>query len=148
MRIDITGQRNHEMEPLHDYVTRRLRFVLSRFGGQIVRVGVRLVRLPTVAGEPCLGCRLTIRLVSGQKVLAEVSHTGPLTAIDQAVERSRRLVGLRLVNPRAGASSGTADVSSPLGTATSEPIDYLRRRKKKGVGSGPVAVNKKVSMRS
>ena len=108
MRITISGQGIDEMETLRDYVTQRLRFVLSRFGGEITRVRVRLVDNRTERGETHLACRLTISLVSGRKILAEVSHTDVYAAIDQAVDRARRSVRLSLDTTRAGATSRMA----------------------------------------
>jgi ribosomal subunit interface protein len=118
MRIDISGRGIEEVETLRDYVTQRLRFVLSRFGGQITRVGVRLVERETVRGESRLECRLTIRLVSGRKILVDVSDTDGYAAIDRAVERARRFVGLRLDKPRAGVADRMVGASSQVGDAT------------------------------
>jgi ribosomal subunit interface protein len=104
MRITVSGRGVDVMETLRDYVDQRLRFVLSRFGGQITRVGVGLVGGQTVRGETCLQCRLTISLASGQKILAEVSDTDAYAAIDRAVERAGRFVALRLDQACAGTS--------------------------------------------
>jgi ribosomal subunit interface protein len=94
MRITISGQGVDGMETFRDYVDQRLRFVLSRFGGQITRVGVGLVGGQTVRGATRLQCRLTIRLACGRKILAEVSDTDAYAAIDRVVERAGRLVAL------------------------------------------------------
>lgn len=147
MRIDITGQGIDEMDQLHRYVTQRLLFVLSRFGGAITRVGVHLVRMQTVPDEPRLGCRLTIRLVSGRKILADIADTDTHAAIDQAVERARRLVGLRLAQPRVRGDGMRAGVSSRVSDTTAEPVDAPRGRRSKVVGGHTGIVNKKGSMR-
>jgi putative sigma-54 modulation protein len=96
MRIDISGQGLDVTDTLRDHVDQRLRFVLSRFGGQITRVGVRLVGCQRVRGETSLQCQLTISLVSGPKILADVSDTDVYAAIDRAVERTGRFVALKL----------------------------------------------------
>ncbi len=97
MRIDVTGSGIEELEPLKTYVTQRLLFVLSRFGERITRVGARLVRIQTESEEAQLRCRVTVSLNSGRKILAEVSDRDAYAAIDETVDRVRRLVGLRLV---------------------------------------------------
>lgn len=147
MCIDVTGSGIEEMEPLQTYVTQRLLFILSRFGGQITRVGVRLVQKQMAPQEPRLECRLTIRLHSGRKILAEVSDTDAYAAIDQAVERTRRLVGLRLVKPRTGVAGGRAGASAAVGDTSTERIDYRRGRRKKGVNGASFSVNRKGSLR-
>lgn len=147
MRIDVTGSGIEEMEPLRAYVTQRLLFVLSRFGGQITRVGVRLVQMQTAPWEPRLDCRLTIRLHSARKILAEVSDANAYAAIDQAVERARRLVGLRLVKSRTGVAGGRVSASAAVSDAPAEHIDYPRGRRKKGVNDASFAVNRKGSLR-
>jgi ribosomal subunit interface protein len=101
MRIDIKQQEIHDWEPIRRYVTERLRFVLSRFGGQITRVGVRLSRIQTEAGAFHMECRLTLRLASGGKMQVQVSDVDAYAAIDRAAERARRVVNLRFANPRA-----------------------------------------------
>lgn len=144
MRIDVTGSETDDVELLHHYVTQRLLFVLSRFGGQITRVGVRLVQMQPVPGEFRLGCRLTIRLVSGRKVFVEVSDTDPYAAIDQVVDRAQRLVGLRVVKPQAGRAN---ERSAAVDDAGPEPDDYPRRRRKKEPGRTSVGVNRKGDIR-
>jgi ribosome-associated translation inhibitor RaiA len=147
MRIAITGQGIDEMDQLHRYVTQRLLFVLSRFGGAITRVGVRLVRMQTAPDAPRLGCRLTISLVSGRKIHADIADTEAHAAIDQAVERARRLVGLRLARPRVRADGMRAGVSSRESDTTPEPVDAPRGQRSKVVGSHAGSVNHKGSIR-
>ena len=117
MRITISGQGIDAMETMRDYVTQRLRFVLSRFGGEITRVRVHLVKNRTERGETHLACRLTISLVSGRKIFADVSHTDVYAGIDQAVDRVRRSVRLSLDTTRAGVTSGMAGAWSRVGGA-------------------------------
>ena len=145
MRIEVTGSGIEEIEPLKIYVTQRLLFVLSRFGGRITRVGARLVRLQTASGEAQLGCRLTVSLNSGRKILTEVSDRDAYAAIDQAVDRVRRLVGLRLVPLNGEVERGRVGASLAVGAGPLDLADYPQSRRKKGGGSVSIAVSRKKS---
>ena len=124
MRIDVTGSGIEEIEPLKTYMTQRLRFVLSRFGERIARVGARLARIQIAPGEAQLRCRLTIRLNSGRKILAEVSDRDAHAAIDQAVDRVQRLVGLSLVEFKGKVEHGRRRAPGP----GNNPLQRRRRR--------------------
>lgn len=101
MRIDMKGQGIDEIDMLQVYARRRLLFVLSRFGAEIIQVGTHLSRIAAGSGQPFLRCHLTITLYSGRKIVVEVLDRDAYVAIDQAVERARRLIRLRVVKSRA-----------------------------------------------
>ncbi len=146
MRIDVTGSGIEEIEPLKTYVTQLLLFVLSRFGERITRVGARLVRIQTEPGEAQLGCRLTVSLNSGREILAEVSDRDAYAAIDQAVDRVRRLVGLRLAKLNGEVERGRVVASVAVGAGPPDVAHYPRSRRKKG-GGASIAVSGKGSPR-
>ncbi|ETW97981.1 MAG: hypothetical protein ETSY1_20535 [Candidatus Entotheonella factor] len=132
MRIDVTGSGIEELEPLKTYVTQRLLFVLSRFGERITRVGARLVRTQTEAEEAQFGCRLTVSLNSGRKILAEVSDRDAYAAIDQAVDRVRRFAGLRLVKQNGEVERRRVTASAAAGAGPPEVTHCPQSRRKKG----------------
>jgi ribosomal subunit interface protein len=144
MRIDVTGSGIEEIEPLKIYVTQRLRFVLSRFGERITRVGARLSRIQTEPEKAQLRCRLTVSLNSGRKILAEVSDRDAYAAIDQAVDRAQRFVGLRLVKLNGKVEHGRRHAPVAVRAGLPEVARYPRSRRKQG-GGASIAVSGKGS---
>jgi hypothetical protein len=72
---------------LRDWIRRRLRFVLGRFGSQISRVTVHLAGTNGHAGDRDNRCRIVAVLVPTGQVSVEVSETDLHTALARAAER-------------------------------------------------------------
>ncbi len=100
MRLDIFGHGMDVSETLRTHVEQRLRFTLSRFGGRIARVVVRLGVLNASRGGTDTGCRITVSLVRLSQVIVEDTDTDMCAAIDRAVDRAGRSIQRRLTRVR------------------------------------------------
>ena len=96
MRIEIEGHPFKGAEELRDYLVRRLRFALGRFGERIsgVRVGVEEVN--GRRGDVEITCWIIVDLVRLRRVLAEGTDVSTKRAIDRAVDRAERSVHRRV----------------------------------------------------
>lgn len=105
MRVELSVKGVKGEETLKEYVERRMHFVLSRFGSELLRVAIRLTKtaLPQEAGQK--RCQVAIKLLSGGSVSVEATHADLFAAIDRAAERASRSVERRLLEKRCLARS-------------------------------------------
>lgn len=114
MRIDIQGVRFALTAALLDHTVRRLRFALTRTGGRIKRVVVRLGHGKGPRRGENRFCRIQVVLDHAPPVLIEDAGADLYAAIDRAAERAGRSVArsvdrlhesVRLARPQSDSSA-------------------------------------------
>ena len=88
---DLTGA-------VHSYVERRLRFALSRFGGRVGHVTVRM----SADGPVSSRCRIEAELLPFGHVAVEETDSDLFAAIDRVTGRIGRLFSRKLERTREG----------------------------------------------
>lgn len=83
-------------QALQLYVERRLRFVLSRFGGRVGQVTVRI----EADGKTDVRCRIATQILPFGSVTAEERAPDLLAAIDRTIRKVGRLFGRELQRSR------------------------------------------------
>lgn len=96
MRVAIHNYRADFNEAFRNYVERRLRFSLNRFGGRVGQVTVRLsANSPTEHS-----CRISTEIVPFGRIAVEETDTDLFAAIDRATGRIGWLFGRKLERAR------------------------------------------------
>lgn len=85
---------------VHSYVERRLRFALSRFGGRVGHVTVRM----SADGPASSRCRTEAELLPFGHVAVEEIDSDLFAAIDRATGRIGRLFSRKLERTREGST--------------------------------------------
>lgn len=92
MQLDVRTHNLDISEVLTNYVERRLRFALGRFGERVGQISVRLCRNARTEME----CRISTELKPFGRVAVEETDTDLFTAVDRATGRVGRLFGREL----------------------------------------------------
>lgn len=100
MLVEVRASNINLAEALRNYVERRLRFALGRFGDRVGRVVVRLARLNSPHGGKEKSCRLSVQMLPFGRVAVEETDIDLHQAIDRATGRIRRLFTLELERAR------------------------------------------------
>lgn len=100
MRIDIRTRGVERTPELLDHVRRRLEFALSRFGGRIRSVTVRIEDQNGPRGGADERCRLEVCGTRGWRAAAEATDAEAARAVDLAAERIGRTVAREMVRQR------------------------------------------------
>ena len=111
MQLELRIQNAALAEAFRGYVERRLRFSLSRFGGRVGRVVVRVASPGRVHSMTETVCNIWIRLVPFGTVTVKETSADLFAAIDRAVGRAERSVAHRL-GARSGVKAGRATVQA------------------------------------
>ena len=109
MKLDIRRPLLPVDPTLHQFVTRRLRYALSRFHDQIEEVTVQLSHEDGLQGENVKTCHVVAR-ISTRSVAVRDAHPDLYVAVSRAAERmgravSRELARSRMLRPVASATS-------------------------------------------
>jgi ribosomal subunit interface protein len=96
MRIAINVSDADLAGAVHSYVERRLRFALSRFGGRVGQVTVRV----SADGRASSRCRIEAELLPFGYVAVEERDSDLFSAIDRATGRIGRLFSRKLERTR------------------------------------------------
>jgi putative sigma-54 modulation protein len=106
MNIELRLNKTDTAELLNEYIERRLRFAIGRFGERLGRITVSLSRKSGKVREST--CRMTIEILGCGEVTVYEADRDPFAAIDRAAGRiGRRLDGEleRARNGRGGQDS-------------------------------------------
>jgi putative sigma-54 modulation protein len=100
MRVELSVKGMTWEEALKEYVERRMHFVLSRFGSELLRVTIRLTKtaLPQEPGQK--RCQVAIQLLSAGSVSVVATHADLFVAIDRAAGRAGQSVQRQLLRTR------------------------------------------------
>lgn len=90
MQVELRVQNTDLADAIRTYIERRLRFSLSRFGGRVGRVTVRISDLNGPRGGMDKCCRITAELIPTGMVMLEETDGDLYAAIDRATERVGR----------------------------------------------------------
>jgi len=83
-------------EAVNQYIERRLRFALGRFGSRVGQTRVRI----TAEGDRGRRCRISVEVLPFGRVAVEEIDTDLFAAIDRATGKVGRLVGRELERMR------------------------------------------------
>ncbi len=108
MRIWFSAKGHNPTAGLQTYAVRRVRFGLARFSHQIDVVRISLVEINNPRPDARVQCRIELKGVVGKGLVVSAEGPQPPAAIDEAVDRMRRLAVVEL--GRAGLRSS---LSSP-----------------------------------
>ena len=92
MKIEIRSQHIELNQDLTDRIRSRVRFALSRFGGEISRVQVRFADANGPKGGQDNQCLLSVKLTSSGKIVANGTGVDLLSALHYCVERAERAI--------------------------------------------------------
>ena len=92
MKIEIRSQHIELNQDLTDRIRSRVRFALSRFGGEISRVQVRFADANGPKGGQDNQCLLSVKLTSSGKIVANGTGVDLLSALHYCVERAARAI--------------------------------------------------------
>jgi len=100
MKIDVRFHGLESSDALREHAARRVHFHLSRFGGEVTAIVVRLADVNGPKGGVDKRCQVTVRGPRfGSATLDEMSGDA-YSAVDVAVERIGRSVGRELGRAR------------------------------------------------
>jgi ribosome-associated translation inhibitor RaiA len=85
---------------LEDYVRRRVRFVVGRFGPKLEHVTVRIADVNGPKGGADKLCRVEARLGGRSPLVAEDTAADLRQAVDRAVDRIGRVIGRAVARRR------------------------------------------------
>jgi len=102
---------------LVSHIERRLQFALARFSSRVRRVNVFLADENGPRGGIDKTCRIVVRLRDGGDVVAEVSDSDWVIAVDRATTRIGHTVSREVARRRASRRStrGVASLAAPPG---------------------------------
>lgn len=100
MELDVRVRDVDLTEAIKDYIERRLRFSLGRFGNQLGKVSVRVSDLNGPRGGVDKSCRISVELLPAGTVLTEDVSEDLFAAIDRAAERIGRSCSRKLERVR------------------------------------------------
>jgi ribosome-associated translation inhibitor RaiA len=100
MRLGIRSENLEITGELRESIERRLRFVLGRFGQQIVRVTVQLADLDSPGKVRGKSCRIAVRLLRSGQVCVEDTESELGTVVDRATARVAQAVDRELKTQR------------------------------------------------
>jgi ribosome-associated translation inhibitor RaiA len=120
MKLLVVGERTRVSEGLHDFITRRLHFVLGRFAPEVERVTARVGDLNGPRGGMDKRCRMEVKLRGLGDVLSEACADDLAAAVAFAAERlgrgvaralerrshKKRRPGASMAGPRESAENG------------------------------------------
>lgn len=92
MQLDVRIQNTDLVEVVKNYVERRLRFALGRFGDRVGQISVRI----SANGSAERKCRISTELRPFGRVAVEESDPDLFAAVDRATGRIGRLFGREL----------------------------------------------------
>ncbi|MBE9543371.1 MAG: HPF/RaiA family ribosome-associated protein [Proteobacteria bacterium] len=92
MKIELRSQHIQLNQDMTDRIISRVRFVLSRFGGEISRVQVRFADANGPKGGLDNHCLLSVKLSSSGKIVANGTGVDLLSALHYCVERAERAI--------------------------------------------------------
>ena len=107
MRIWFSARGHNPTAGLQTYAVRRVRFGLARFSHQIDLVRISLVEINSPRADARVQCRIELKGVVGKDLSVSAEEPRPPAAIDEAVDRMRRLAVVELgrAGPRSSLSS-------------------------------------------
>ncbi|HWR37303.1 MAG TPA: ribosome-associated translation inhibitor RaiA [Clostridia bacterium] len=97
MNIELRVHNSDVVQMLRQYVERRLRFSLSKFGDRLSHVAVHI----SEDGTEVKSCRVNVEAVPFGAVSAEASDSDVFAAIDRASGRVARQIGHKFQRARA-----------------------------------------------
>ena len=100
MKIQIRFRGIESSEALADYTTRRIHQHLSRFGGQVGGVTVRLTDVNGPKGGEDKRCQLTVSGPRLRSVNLSETHADVLAAVDLALDRLANVLGRNIERER------------------------------------------------
>ncbi len=117
MQIETRIQDTDLAEALRDYIERRLRFALGRFGSLVGRISVRICDLNGPRGGNDKSCRIRADVVPrGHAEVREVD-ADLYTAVDRATQRIVRSFAREVERVREGRSGRTSVRTSSMETS-------------------------------
>jgi ribosome-associated translation inhibitor RaiA len=108
MRIEIRSLNERIDQSKREYIERRLRFALSRFGGRIRRVMVRLEDMNGPRGGLDKRCHIEVRMSGRSVLVVDVRDVELEPAISRAAARIARRVRDELATRRAQRQRGVS----------------------------------------
>ena len=96
MRIDVSGSERRQSVAIRAMVVRRVNLALSRFGGRVQRVTVRIAKPVNPLGGIDHRCRMRARLQAARDVRAEAINGKVEAAVARAATRLATGVGWAL----------------------------------------------------
>jgi ribosome-associated translation inhibitor RaiA len=135
MRLFVVGEKAGVGEGLHDFITRRLHFVLGRFAPEVERVTARIDDVNGPRGGADKRCRMEVRLRGLGNVLGEACAVDFEAAVAFAAERlgrgvaralgrrsqKKRRPGESMAGPRESPENGKRSNKKKLEAAVVEP---------------------------
>jgi putative sigma-54 modulation protein len=135
MKLLVVGERTSVSQGLHDFITRRLHFVLGRFAPEVERVTARVEDVNGPRGGMDQRCRMEVKLRGLENVFSEARAEDMEAAVAfaaeslgrgvaRAVERRRhtkRRPGVSMAGPRETAENGKRPNKTKLDAAAVEP---------------------------
>ena len=100
MKIVIRSQHFELNEDMTSQVTKRIRFSLSRFGGEIGYVQVHFTDIDGSKGVLNKHCSLAIKLASLEKIVTKGDGVDLMSALNCCVERAERATHRKLERGR------------------------------------------------
>lgn len=110
MQTELKVHRVNSEELLHQYVERRLSYLLSRFGDRIGKVTARLASSGSASSD--LVCRMTAELRPFGVITAEATDPDAYSAIDRCAGRLARRCESKCARPR-GNTQNRATIRMP-----------------------------------
>ncbi len=100
MKIEILSQHFELSEDVTSQIINRVRFALSRFGGEIGHVRVNFTDTKRSKSGLDKHCSLSIKLASLEKIVTKGDGVDLLTALNYCVERAERATHRKLERGR------------------------------------------------
>ena len=146
MKLLVVGERTRVSEGLHDFITRRLHFVLGRFAPEVERVTARVEDVNGPRGGMDKRCRMEVRLrglgsVASESRAADVEAAAASAAerlgrgVARALERrshKKRRSGVSMAGHRESAENGRRSKKKPNTAAVDPSSDHSRNQVRGG----------------